>query len=467
MKKFDNHVSKLQREMVDITNNLNKFRNKNHKTISLIINNLNVLSNEIAYNNNFGYDPNISNKNSQNDNSKTSVDLYKENKKQKNFSLQKNMEINKRNISNSLFSDNNNDNYMTFYISKNNNCVNKNQSNKTQTPRKQTLRINNIKNNKYNEYFNEFLNNDLKTNKNNQTFNRNNNKHKKIFKNNSISIKKEHKKENVNNRAFKNDVKYMKTEMGNKKKNNTITNLLFNNKKDFIYFNKNKQNYFKQNNNQQNSNKNQTSHFFHRNQDNKSHKNPKKINSFHEQNVLKNINNINTTESQENNKNNSFNDSFYYNLNNNNIENENSKKYENDENSEIKELLKLLKLKNNNDLKKKLNELYNTQIFANKVISIFHKNHKNIAKDDINLEDVLYWILSISNYKKENDEYKKYCKQLMKNNNINSFSEFKMFIDRILNKNIQNNNFIGGVKKILSTNIDDNSDFNVIDNINF
>jgi hypothetical protein len=276
MKKFDNHVSKLQREMVDITNNLNKFRNKNHKTISLIINNLNVLSNEIAYNNNFGYDPNISNKNSQNDNSKTSVDLYKENKKQKNFSLQKNMEINKRNISNSLFSDNNNDNYMTFYISKNNNCVNKNQSNKTQTPRKQTLRINNIKNNKYNEYFNEFLNNDLKTNKNNQTFNRNNNKHKKIFKNNSISIKKEHKKENVNNRAFKNDDKYMKTEMGNKKKNNTITNLLFNNKKDFIYFNKNKQNYFKQNNNQQNSNKNQTSNFFHRNQDNKSHKNPKR-----------------------------------------------------------------------------------------------------------------------------------------------------------------------------------------------
>ena len=78
MKKFDNNVTKLQREMIDITNNLNKFRNKNHKTISLIINNLNVLSNEIAYNNNFGYDTNISNKNSQNENSKTSIDLNKE-----------------------------------------------------------------------------------------------------------------------------------------------------------------------------------------------------------------------------------------------------------------------------------------------------------------------------------------------------------------------------------------------------
>ena len=64
MKKFDNHVTKLQKEMIDITKNLNKFRNKNHKTISLIINNLNVISNEIA-NNNLEYDTNLSNKQSQ------------------------------------------------------------------------------------------------------------------------------------------------------------------------------------------------------------------------------------------------------------------------------------------------------------------------------------------------------------------------------------------------------------------
>lgn len=50
--------------------------------------------------------------------------------------------------------------------------------------------------------------------------------------------------------------------------------------------------------------------------------------------------------------------------------------------------------------------------------------------------------------------------KLMRDNHINNFNELKSFIDNILNKNIQNNNFIGGVKKILSTNIDDNSDFN-------
>ena len=38
-----------------------------------------------------------------------------------------------------------------------------------------------------------------------------------------------------------NENRYLRTELANKKKNNTLTNLLFNNKKDFIYFNRNKQ----------------------------------------------------------------------------------------------------------------------------------------------------------------------------------------------------------------------------------
>ena len=130
---------------------------------------------------------------------------------------------------------------------------------------------------------------------------------------------------------------------------------------------------------------------------------------------------------------------------------------------EINRLLELLKLKNNNDLKMKLKELYMTKIFANKIISLFYKNNKNKKKNAINFDDVLCWILSMSNYNKENEEYKLYCKKIMKNYNIKSFNHFKVFIDKILNKNIQNNNFIGGVKKILSTNIDDNSEFKLID----
>ena len=87
-------------------------------------------------------------------------------------------------------------------------------------------------------------------------------------------------------------------------------------------------------------------------------------------------------------------------------------------------------------------------------------NNNISSKDDINLDDILYWISSLSKIKHEKDEYKQYCMKLMRDNHINNFNELKSFIDNILNKNIQNNNFIGGVKKILSTNIDDNSDFN-------
>ena len=93
MKKFDNHVTKLQREMMDITNNLNKFRNKNHKTISLIINNLNILSKEIANNNNIEFDSNISNKYNQNEDSKNSINSINTNNESKihfNYSLPKN-----------------------------------------------------------------------------------------------------------------------------------------------------------------------------------------------------------------------------------------------------------------------------------------------------------------------------------------------------------------------------------------
>ena len=444
MKKFDNHVTKLQREMMDITNNLNKFRNKNHKTISLIINNLNSLSKEIA-NNNIENDSNVSNKNSQIEDSRNSINNEKEIKNYYHYSLPKYHDVDERNKKNALFSEKNNDYYRTFFINNKSNSVNKRSNGKNKTPRKQYFRADNFQfNNKNNDYFNEFFNNKLKADESKQNFNKNSNKNKnkKINKNNVISITQDHKIEDSTN----------------KKKNNTITNLLFNNnnKKEFIYFNRNKQNYFRQYNLQKNSNKVLTSYYSQRNKENKSYANMKKINTFHER--------IDNNESQEDNKNNSFNESNYYDLNN-NTEEDTSQKHESEieENIEINRLLELLKLKNNNDLKMKLKELYMTKIFANKIISLFYKNNKNKKKNAINFDDVLCWILSMSNYNKENEEYKLYCKKIMKNYNIKSFNHFKVFIDKILNKNIQNINFIGGVKKILSTNIDDNSEFKFID----
>ena len=161
MKKFDNHVTKLQREMMDITNNLNKFRNKNHKTISLIINNLNSLSKEIA-NNNIEYESNVSNKNSQIEDSRNSINNEKEIKNYYHYSLPKYHDVDERNKKNALFSEKNNDYYRTFFINNKNNSINKRSNGKNKTPRKQYFRADNFQfNNKNNDYFNEFFNNKL------------------------------------------------------------------------------------------------------------------------------------------------------------------------------------------------------------------------------------------------------------------------------------------------------------------
>ena len=459
MKKFDNHVTNLQKEMIDITNNLKKFRNKNHKTISLLINNLNILSNEII-NHQLDYDDsntNISNKQSNYDELKSSVDLKNEEQKFNQSISQKKYESKNRNRNNSIFSEKNKDNYKTFF----HNNSNKKNDYIAHTSRRQYFKI---ENNKYNgNHCNDFFSKELINNKNSQTLNKFYNRNNKLHKNNSLNSKLFHKNENsnINNLKLKNEHSHFITD-NKKKKNNTLAELLLNNKKDFIYFNKNKQNYIKQNARTNKINKFQTCYYNNRNRNSIIQKSNRKMSILQQMNFINSLKD-NSEDIHENYKNNS--DSSFNNINN-NIENEQYKNNENVEILEINNLLKSLKLKNINDLKQKLKEYHTTDIFTNKVISLFYKYNTDVSKDEIDLNDVLNWISSLVKIKRENEEYKLYCKNLMEENNIKNFKEFKSFIDKILNKNIQNNNFIGGVKKILSTNIDDNSDFN-FDNINY
>ena len=470
MKKFDNHVTNLQKEMIDITNNLKKFRNKNHKTISLLINNLNILSNEII-NHQLLYDDsntNISNKQCNYDDQKSSIEIKNEEQKYNQSHSPIKNKVKNRNKNNSLFSVKNKNNFNTVF--NNNSYSSRYSSHKkndymAHTSRRKKFKIDN---NKYNDnYFNDFFNNELIENKNNQTLNIFNHRNKKLHKNNSLNPKIFNKKENgnnyiINNLILENENKHLKTD-NKKKKNNTLTNLLLNNKKDFIYFSKNKQNYIDRNNKSNKINKFQACYFTNRNRNNNILQEDRKMSTLQQMNIIKNLKD-NNEDIHENYKNNSY--SSLNNINT-NIENENYSNGESKEIIEINNLLTSLKLKNINDLKQKLKEYRTTDIFTNKVISLFYKFNTNISKDEIDLNDVLNWISNLAKIKRENEEYKLYCKNLMKENNISNFKEFKSFIDKILNKNIQNNNFIGGVKKILSTNIDENSDFNFIDNINY
>ena len=201
--------------------------------------------------------------------------------------------------------------------------------------RRKFFKIDNIKYNNDN-HFNDFINSDLINDKKNQTLNKFYNKNNRLHKNNSLNSKIFQKKENRNinnvNLILENENINSKADINNKK-NNTLTNLLIKNKKDFIYFNRNKQNYIKQNTKSSKANKIKTYYFKNRN-DNYKERN-RKMNTFQQTNIIKNIRD-NDEDIHENYKNNS--DSSNNNI---NIDIEN----ENNENKEIKELLKSLKLK--------------------------------------------------------------------------------------------------------------------------
>ena len=198
----------------------------------------------------------------------------------------------------------------------------------------------------------------------------------------------------------------------------------------------------------------------------------KKINSFRESNIQYNnlINdNIKKLINQNNNIDNS--DLINGNINNNNddikniINEVNMNDYNedfDDEENKINEILNLLEIDNINDIESKIQELIDIENFTNKIISLYEQFNQTSNKNKTNLKDILNWISFSAKNNNENIEYENYCKELMTINNINSFDKLKIFIDNVLNKNKKNNNFIGGVKKLLSSNIDDNIDENII-----
>ena len=590
---FDNHVIRLQKEIVDITQNLNKFKNKNHKTISKIINNLNVLTNKI--------EPNESNKNKEENNELlyknnniadklecakynkfneinhddihyNSLKIkYRKNKKNKSSSLLKKNYFNNYNLyknnslGNKIEQNRNKDSDLKYYtkytfpVSNTNienyksycNKINKNIGKYSNKNRYYSLTTNNnIKDHKHN-YFPKKENNKTSSilNKDNNInedinqgglnykeldipYSQNNNgknmydylkqnliihkytekKYDTIKNINKNEFNKENNKSNISNNYTNyllqnnNGTKNIKTEIINtNKENNLSPNYKVRNNKNNIYFNKNKIVMKKMNKiiNGKNLNYNLKLNTQRNKNYNMNKITHKKMNSFRERSTPK-INLINNNFKKDKERNNSFNNSDisikeknkniiynsifdernindinmnYYlknlrngindinpkniNLNNKNEINENK------EDQKINELLNLLDIENISDTKAKIKEFLDKEAFTNKVVSLFYKynNGKNI-ENNIDLKDIIYWISFAAQKNKENEEYEKYCKALMENNNLNNFDEFKVFIDSILKRNLKNNNFIGGVKKILNTNLDNNTDDNS-DTINY
>jgi len=100
--------------------------------------------------------------------------------------------------------------------------------------------------------------------------------------------------------------------------------------------------------------------------------------------------------------------------------------------------------------------LYNNKIkdeFIFKIINIYNKNNKLKLDYNFNniesLEPILNWIKNRTEYKNENEEYKNLCLEIMKKYNLKNIEQFKIFIEKMLNKINNNEYFLEGIKKIL------------------
>ena len=128
-------------------------------------------------------------------------------------------------------------------------------------------------------------------------------------------------------------------------------------------------------------------------------------------------------------------------------------------NFEIVTQLNNLYLEEKNIKKEELNELNNeNDSFSNWINSTF-SNKINLyykKKTIINEFEKLKNINSnrTINKEEENDDsllYKKYCTQIMNDNNIKTFKEFILFIDKLLEENIYNDQFVIKMKNVLCT----------------
>ena len=124
---------------------------------------------------------------------------------------------------------------------------------------------------------------------------------------------------------------------------------------------------------------------------------------------------------------------------------------------EIVTQLNNLYLEEKNIKKEELNELNNeNDSFSNWINSTF-SNKINLYYKKQNLinefERLKHYGSNRTINKEENDSilYKKYCTQIMTDNNIKNFKEFMLFIDKLLEENIYNDQFVIKMKNVLCT----------------
>ena len=481
MEQFNHKIIKLKKDIVDITENLNKFKIKNHNNITRILDNLSTIPKSpdiqsIDTNNNKDLriiKDNISNNSKKNNHHiKQSVSLEKNNQcpfiiSNKNsekisFSpnnLNYNTYKKKRHFSSYLIINNNNDVEGDY---KNKNIFIKNEK---------EFYDENIDNKYLYEKIDKINNNKdcstLKIMKNdsNSLFKDINKKITKSNKYKTIDDKYSVDKENQNFNSNLYELKYNKDMniysfnphfINNKNKCNDNNTFLYN--ETLSRNNNNKDIYLNQNNNNSNMNINHKisdkknlgkkveiidlntiSYNFISNENNNNIINENSKTNIN--NILQGVNIDNLYKNSEiidsninnniynNKKNNLFRDKSLSYKNKNNI-NENN--YKKNENKNIEKLFKNLDVNNIEEAKIKIINLMKYQKYYSELENIYCKY--NSENKNYNSNNILLWIYEICNYFNEIN-YKSYFDDIMKKHKLKNFEQLKLILNNYISKN--------------------------------
>ena len=356
-----NCLIRLQKELINITNNLNSVKNRNNKTMNILLNGLKYMENEKSDKNFL----NFSNKKSINQNRKmNNINMYINNSR-----------INKRNLQSHLKS-----NHVSMINLK-----------------KSVKKINN------NQFFN----------RNNRISNKKSYENKKASKDISTNYTMDNSSKEKN--YFINDFeKYRNVSLNNKNSFNKTYKPNF--PSENFNINIEKINKRKINNTNRNS--------------------PIKYIKYRNDEISKSNDNIFTTKkskiilrnksTRKNNYSNAYN---CFNIN-------QKKEYE------LVDILNLLEAKNINDCIPKIKKLLVYKNLIHHIKNIYlEKNNQNKQKE-IKIKDILFWSCSNKN------KYEEFCKEIMRENNINDFDNFKIYLTKLIKFKKLDNNLLKGINRI-------------------
>ena len=470
--KLGNDVIKLQKEIMNITQNINTVRDKTHKSMSSILKGLKSF--QKFKSSDLSSKRKIKNQKANLENDKFYSNF---NKSHATTTYLKNSDTKKKINSfitmNELYSSTNTKRNIINYKSKidNKNVPKKingnilNEYDNYYYNKKDEFSKSNLLLEKYNKYNKP----NLMANDDNYIINYNRLNKKKMAKTDSYKFIYNNNGHNYNNNNFSNDYIYynQKENMYNKYNISESDNNDYNYIKEFrhnAYVNKMLKNYEHKNSKKiiKSRNKDKIEHNFKiENNSNdelidyRNYLNGKSSKTFHYELIrkCKNINNrdslINhkskknifrekaSTKHNSKEKNNDDVNEYYkdnYNDKSNDINNDN-----------IKHILKLLKAKNQIECINKINKLLTYEDFVHKIKKIYCNYNDN--NKSFKLKDILFWI-SINYNNKKINKYEEFCLGIMKKFNISNFDNFKIFFKNLITKDKHNEIFVNEMKEL-------------------